>query len=137
MEVPTPKTPTHTTSRDDRLRIQTLYYTAGWTIANLRQQFHHLSARQLDYALDSRPTPQFHRSGRHPLLNTPQRKQLVAWAATSAETRDVPWAEIPKWLGWSCSSYAIRTAFEREGYVRAVRRKVPPLSEKNRLARLA
>jgi len=33
--VPTPKTPIKPTSRDDRLRIQTLYYIAGWTILDI------------------------------------------------------------------------------------------------------
>jgi hypothetical protein len=33
--VPTPKTPTKPTSRDDRLRIQTLYYIAGWTVDDI------------------------------------------------------------------------------------------------------
>ena len=30
--VPTPKTPTHITSRDDRLRIQTLFNEIDWEI---------------------------------------------------------------------------------------------------------
>ena len=32
LTVPTPKTPTHITSRDDRLRMQTLFNEAGWEI---------------------------------------------------------------------------------------------------------
>lgn len=39
-------------------------------------------------------------------------------------------------MGWDCSSFAIRTAFKKEGYTRGVRRKVPPLSPKNQQARL-
>ena len=78
--IPTPKTPTRAKnndlSRDDRLRIQTLYYTAGWSIEDLRLQFP-FSRAQIDYALENRPTPQKTHSGRRVLLNTPTRKELV------------------------------------------------------------
>jgi hypothetical protein len=133
---PTPKTRATLTSRDDRLRIRTLYYDAGWLIDDLLLQLP-FTQHQLYYALESRPTPQKHICGRHVLLDTPHRKQLVAWATASSANRDVPWAELPKNLGWKCSSYAIRTAFKKEGYVRGVRRKAPPLSKKNQDARLA
>ena len=33
--IPTPKTPTHQISRDDRLRAQTLYYDAGWDVDDI------------------------------------------------------------------------------------------------------
>ncbi len=57
--VPTPKTPNKDlTSRDDRLKIQTLYYIAGWTVSNILLQNPRLSRRQVDYALKFRPTPQ-------------------------------------------------------------------------------
>jgi transposase/DDE superfamily endonuclease len=135
MNVPTPKTPTKTTTRDDRLRIQTLYYTAGWTVSDLLLQLP-FTRRQIDYALTSRPTPQKIKCGRHVLLDTPTRKLLVNWATASSRSRDIPWAELPKELGWDCSSSAIRTAFKKEGYVRGIRRKCPPLSAKNQQARL-
>jgi hypothetical protein len=133
--VPTPKTYHPPTSRDDRLRIRTLYYDAGWSINDLLLQLP-FTQHQLYYALKTRPTPQKHTTDRHPTLDTPYRKSLVAWATTSSQNRDVPWAELPKNLGWHCSSFAIRTAFKKEGYVRGVRRKVPLLSEKNHDARL-
>jgi hypothetical protein len=133
---PTPKTRSTLTSRDDRLRIRTLYYDAGWSIDDLLLQLP-FTQHQLYYALETRPTPQKHTCGRHVLLDTPHRKQLVAWATASSANRDVPWAELPKNLGRKCSSYAIRTAFKKEGYVRGVRRKAPPLSKKNQDARLA
>ena len=133
---PTPKTRSTLTSRDDRLRIRTLYYDVGWLIDDLLLQLP-FTQHQLYYALETRPTPQKHTCGRHVLLDTPHRKQLVAWATASSANRDVPWAELLRNLGWKCSSYAIRTAFKKEGYVRGVRRKAPPLSKKNQDARLA
>ena len=36
--VPTPKTPPyhpHETTHDDRLRVQTLYYDAGWSVDDI------------------------------------------------------------------------------------------------------
>jgi hypothetical protein len=68
-----PSTPHHETSRDDRLRIQTLYYDAKWTINDIILQLN-LTRRQVEYALHHRPTPQKHSTGRYVLLNTPQRK---------------------------------------------------------------
>jgi hypothetical protein len=94
--VPTPKTPTKLTSRDDRLRIQTLYYTAGWSIHDILLQNPKLTRRQVDYALSFRPTPQKQRCGRHPLLSTPQRKHLIDWATFNSLSRDIPIKELPK-----------------------------------------
>lgn len=54
--VPTPKIRLPPTSRDDRLRIRTLYYNAGWSIDDLLLQFL-FSQHQLYYTLETRPTP--------------------------------------------------------------------------------
>jgi hypothetical protein len=57
--VPTPKTLTkNILSRDNKLRIQTLYYTGGWLINDLLLQFSpHVTRRQVQYALETRPIP--------------------------------------------------------------------------------
>ena len=130
--VPVPKTPNNEpTSRDDRLKIQTLYYTAGWSVSDILLQHPKLTRRQVDYALHFRPTPQKQRCGRHPLLSTPQRKRLISWATFSSLTRDIPRKELPRWLGWTCGEKAVRTAFKKEGYCRGIRRRTPPISPKN------
>jgi len=136
--VPTPKTPTHFASRDDRLRIQTLYHDAGWTVTDILLQNPQITQRQVYYALTHRLTPQKHTTGRHALLDTPHRKHLINWVTQSSFTREIPWAELPKWLEWEswCGSYALRAAFKKEGYTRAVRRRKAPLSETNRIKRL-
>ena len=136
--IPTPKTPSrrnYETSRDERLRVQTLYYDAHWTIDQIILQTN-LTRRQVDYALLTRLTPQKKRSGSHPFLNTPMRKQLIDWVTGNAYNRRVPWAEIPSCLGWTCGLKAIRTAFRKEGYARRIARRKPPISEKNRIDRL-
>jgi hypothetical protein len=94
--VPIPKTPTKPTSRDDRLRIQTLYYTAGWTVSDILLQNPKLTRRQVNYALSFRPTPQKQRCGRRPLLTTPQRKHLIGWATFNSLSRDIPIKELSK-----------------------------------------
>ena len=136
--IPTPKTPTHESSRDQRLQLQTLYYTAGWSVTDLLLTFPKLTRRQIDYALDNRPTPQKPGHCGRPFLLTPHhRKELVAWATIDTYTRGVPWKEIPHCLGWGCGEKAIRRAFQLEGYRRRIRRRKPPLSEKNQRERLA
>jgi len=140
LHIPTPHTPTQESSRDQKLQIQTLYFTASWSIADLILQFPRLTRRQIDYALETRPTPQKPGNCGHPIKLTPyHRKQLIAWVTTNSYTRDIPWHELPKYLGrqeW-CGEKAIRRAFALEGYVRGVRRRKPPLSDQNQRLRLA
>ena len=138
IHIPVPKTPPHSSldlSRDDRLRIQTLYYTAGWSISDIQLQFSQITRRQIDYALKHRPTPQKRHSGRHVLLDTPYREQLVDFVTKDSFSRDIPWAELPQYLGWNCGEKAIRTALHKEGYTRAIRRRKPPLSPENQQKR--
>jgi hypothetical protein len=139
MNVPTPKTPTKyniTTDRDTRIKVQTLYFDANWTEDDIALQLN-LTRNQVAYAIDHRFTPQKHSTGVKPLLNTPQRKQLIEWVTASKENRAVPWPNIPFILGWECGYQAIRTAFKREGYCRAVARRKPALSKQNAIDRLA
>lgn len=91
LHIPTPHTPTQESSRDQKLQIQTLYYTAGWSIADLVLQFPRLTRRQIDYALQTRPTPQKQgHCDRHVLLTPHHRKQLIDWVTTDSHTRDIP-----------------------------------------------
>ncbi len=99
------------TTRDERLQIRTLFFTAGWEIDQILLQFSRLTRDQVDYALETRPTPQKNsHCGRHIKLTPQHRKQLIKWVTTDAHTRDVPWAELPKSLGWNtwCGEKAIR-----------------------------
>ena len=139
MNVLTPKTPTHMASRDDRLRIQILYYSAGWSIDDILLQNPRITHRQVQYALENRLTSQKHKCGHITKVDTPHRQYLIHWVTQSFFRREIPWAELSKWLEWEnwCGGLAIRTAFRKEGYTRAVRRRKPPLSAKNQALRLA
>ena len=134
ISIPTPKQ-LHNLTRDQRLRIQILFNDANYTVSQIVLQTGY-SERQVRYALAHRLTPQKWKTGRKVLLNTPQRKRLIQWVTASQENRETPWIEIPGILGFDCGEKAIRTAFKKEGYVRRVSRKKPPISEVNRKKRL-
>lgn len=134
--VPTPKTPTHRqTTRDERLKVHTLFFTAGWEIDQIMLQLN-LTRRQVEYALEHRLTPQKQRCGARPKLNTPQRKRLVEWVTSNKATRRQDWYAIPALLGYNVGIEAIRNALDKENYVRRVARQKPPLNEWQRAVRL-
>jgi hypothetical protein len=133
--IPTPKTIKQTT-RDDRIRIQTLYYHAGFTIDQIVLQLYPFTRRQVEYALQHPITPKKKACGRRPFLSTPRRKFLIDWVCSSKINRRMPWEEIPDVFGWPCGIEAIRTAFKREGFARRNARTRPPISEKNCILRL-
>jgi len=134
--IPVPKQPRQPElTRDQRLRIQTLFFDANFTREQICLQTGY-TYKQVCHALIHRLTPQKQRTGRKILLNTPQRKRLIQWVTASQENRETPWVEIPSILGLDCGEYAIRTAFKKEGFARFVSRKKPPLSEANRRKRL-
>ncbi|CZS92554.1 uncharacterized protein RAG0_03167 [Rhynchosporium agropyri] len=135
LSVPTTKTPTKTTSRDERVRCHTLYFDAGWTQDQIALQLN-LTRRQVQHALATRLTPQHHLRGRRAYLNTPQRKRLIEWVTSSKANRRTPWAKVPPILRWDVSVFAIRTAFKKEGYTRRVARRKPGLDYLNQIARL-
>jgi hypothetical protein len=86
--VSTPKTPTKQCTRDDRLRIQTLYFEAGYTQDQIILQLG-CTKGQVQYALTHRLTPQKHAREKKILLNTPQRKRLIKWVTASKANRRV------------------------------------------------
>lgn len=134
--IPTPKTPRKQLSRDDRLRVETLYFDANFTQAQIALQLN-ISLRQIRYALSHRLTPQKRLRGKRPYLNTPQRKRLIEWVTSSEANRRIRWADIPDILDFDCGEKAIRTAFQKEGFVRRIARRKPPLTERHRQDRLA
>lgn len=133
--VPVPKQRHPELTRDDRLRIQTLFFDANFTRDQICLQTGY-TYDQVCHAIQHRLTPQKCKSGRRAILNTPQRKKLIQWVTASRENRETPWIAIPGILGWDCGEAAIRTAFKKEGYRRRVSKRKCPLSEDNRKKRL-
>ena len=131
LNVPTSKCSTNIT-RDERLKIQTLFNHAGQIINQICLQLSK-TPRQVRYVLSYQLTPQKKRSGARPYLNTPRRKFLIDWVCASKINRRIPWAEILSILGWDCGEKAIRSAFKKEGFIRWNARTKPPLSKKNRI----
>lgn len=86
--IPTPKSQYYCT-RDDRLRVQTLFFHAGFSKDEIALQLN-LTLRQVKYALAHRVTPQKQRSGRRPFLGPEERKQLIDWVCASAKNRRTP-----------------------------------------------
>jgi hypothetical protein len=135
--IPTPKTPQHSpeSTRDIRLKVQTLYLQAGWSKDDIALQLN-LTPAQVQYAIRHRVTPQKARSGRRPLLGPAERKRLVEWVCTSAKNRRTPWKDIPEILGFNCHVYAIETAFKLEGFARRTALKKPVLTQAHKAVRL-
>lgn len=134
--IPTPKTLTKKNcTRDDRLRIQTLFFHAGFTKEEICLQLN-LTLDQVKYALSHRVTPQKTRSGRRPLLSPRERKQLIEWVCANAKNRRTPWSEIPGIFGWDCKVYAIETAFKMEGFARYSALRKPKLTPEQAAIRL-
>ena len=139
MEVPTPKQPRrqrHTElTRDDRLKIQTLYFDAELTRDQICLQLD-ITYSQVCDTIRHRLTPQKHKCGTKPFLNSPQRKRLIEWVTSSRENREVLWAAIPDIFGWECGEKAIRKAFKKEGFIQTISRKKPALLEEHKADRL-
>ena len=136
LSVLTPKTPKHQTTRDVRLRIQTLYSLAYWTVDQILLAIPGVTRRQVEYAIQHRLTPQHRLRGCKVKLNTLNRKRLIKWITQNKKTRQEDWYSIPLIFGWDCGIKAIQKALEIEGYVRRVARQKPPLSKAQRVIRL-
>ncbi|RFU23549.1 hypothetical protein B7463_g12789, partial [Scytalidium lignicola] len=133
--VPTPKIKRADCTRDQRLKIQTLFLQGGWTKDDIMLQLN-VTSSQIRYALAHRLTPQKVKSGRRPFLGPSERKLLIEWVCSSAANRRVEWYRIPAILGWNCKVYAIATAFKLEGFSRRSALKKPQLSLDNVRKRL-
>jgi hypothetical protein len=135
----TPSTPKRRQlTRDNRLRIQTLR-EGGWEIdvihAHLRPIINNLTMRQVEYACRfTHPTPR-KRPGRPELLNKDQETELIAFVRTSKISRRLTYFELAVHFEWGV--IAVQGCLERAEYRRHVARVKPPISEKNRLDRIA
>lgn len=137
LSIPTPKTPIkgRNTTRDERIRIQTLFFEANWGISSIALQLN-LTPDQVRYAIRHRLTPQKTHSGRRPLLGPAERKQLIEWVCAGKQNRRTSWKLIPGIFGWHCTEYAIATAFKKEGFARYSAVRKPKLTDQQARIRL-
>jgi hypothetical protein len=70
-------------------------------------------------------------------MDTPTRQRVVDFVTASKRGRRMPYCQVSIELHLFVSDTIIRNALAKEGYHRRVARKKPPISEKNRVLRLA
>jgi transposase len=128
------RTSRHTyATRDERLQAITLHQ-AGLSQREIANQLE-ISRNKVRYAIQNPPTPK-KRSGRPSPFTSEQIDEIEEWIRGSKRNRRTSWEGIPTALNLQCSYYAIRRALRKRGYHRRVARRKPPISEKNRLARM-
>jgi hypothetical protein len=125
-------------TRDERLRIQTLR-EEGWEIdvihAHLRTTINNLTIHQVEYACRFTHPTSRKRSGRPPLLNKEQETELIAFVRTSKISRRLTYFKLAVHFQWGVIT--VKGCLERAGYGRYVVHIKSPISEKNRLDRIA
>jgi hypothetical protein len=127
----------HETDRDTRLQVQGALLCKV-PYAQITKTFG-VTARQIRYIKNHRPTPQKTKGGVKPLLKTPQKDILKQWLQESPSHRRVPYQYIPKYLPeLHAGEQACRTAIQGLGYTRRASKKkgfsVDPVVIANRLA---
>ena len=149
----TPKRKKHPDiTRDQRLEIYTLSKTAGWTPRRIVKKLNVL-LNQVYYSFHYQFTPQKRRSGRKSIIDTPYRARLVEFVIFNRRIHHLRFIDVAFKLGWDVSESAIQRALVKEGklppsisldpankligYYRRIARKKLPISEENRLRRLA
>jgi transposase len=128
-----PKNASHTT-RDQRLQIQTLR-TAGLTYSQIQGQLGDVTLHQIAYAVQHPVTPK-KRSGRPSVLTPEEVAEIITFVCLNKTNRRLSWYQIPVVMGLNVSYYCVRNALRNAGFSRRVARRKPPISERNRLARL-
>ena len=123
------------TTRDTRIKVQTLR-DIGWKYQAIATELD-LTLRQVQYAVNHPLTPA-KRSGRPSGITHDELEAIIEWVIHSKNGRRCQWSNIPiamglPYIGW----YAIRNALRNAGFKRYVARRKPPISEVNRVKRLA
>ena len=127
-------------TRDQRLQAQTLR-TLNWSYETIAQHFRSTgvdcTARQIQYAEEHRSTSQKQRCGLKILLNTPTRRRIADFITSSKRTRRMPYIQVSEELHLFVFEKVMRRAMQKEEIFRRLARQKSPISEKNRLLRLA
>jgi hypothetical protein len=110
-----------TLTRTDRIRIKTAF-DFNISPEEIRKEYGY-TITQIQRAKNLRLTPQVHRRGRKPIIDTPRRSALEKWLLESPSRRHLSFRHInaiapPDFQG--CGPQAIQTAFKLVGYGRRV-----------------
>lgn len=97
-----------------------------------------LTTRQVQYAcIREHPTP-ISPTGRPSQLNSTQIQQLIEYVTSSTYFRRQSYLALSQeFVHWNVGEYVIRAALRKNGFQRYVARRKPPISEVNRLKRIA
>lgn len=127
-------------TRDQRLQIQTLR-TLNWNYDKIAKHLRSLNINcttyQVQYAANHRVTPQKRRCESKALLNISTRRRVADFIISSRRTRRMPFIQVSEELHLFVSEFVMRRIMQKEGIFRRLTRGKPPISEKNRLLRLA
>ena len=119
----------------DRRRIRTLILEAKCTYSKVKE-LTGFSTKQIRNALKS-PTPA-RRPGRPPVMTSDEVDKLISYISASRANRRRTYLELSIFLfNQKYGESAIRSTLRRLGYKRYIALRKPPISEKNRLLRLA
>jgi hypothetical protein len=110
-----------------RVQVHTLQ-EIGWNPESITEHLD-LTLRQLDY-LSKLPSTRHKRRSRPVTIDTPKRKELVAFVTLNTENRCLSFQDIPRALSLPVSASAIKIALMMEGLNCRVARPKPFLSEK-------
>ena len=129
-----PSTPRKQLSRDERIRIRTLR-DVGWSYQAIADKYKHTYGA-VQWACSHAQTP-VKRPGRPSKLSAEQIEALVEFVVASKVNRRLPYYRLPSLLGFECGTDSVHYALRKAGFKRCLARNKPPISEKNRQARLA
>ena len=119
--------------RDQRRDVQ-LLHNIGWSYSQIHRHTSH-SIRQIRTAYQ-KATP-CKRSGRPPILTQAQIEDLVEFVCASATNRRMSYQKLSEVIEFGVKKQTIRSALLREGFHRRLAMRKPPITEKNRVLRLA
>ena len=106
-------------TRNDKLRIQTLFFDVNHTWAQICLETDYIYD-QVYYTITHHLTSQKRKTKKRILLNIFQRKRLIQWVTASWENRETSWFEISQILDFDCDKYVIRSAFKKKEFERRV-----------------
>lgn len=121
-------------SRDQRRDIQ-LLRDLGWKHKDIHRHTG-ASLRQIGTACTLRATPRKSK-GRPPILTESQIDELVDFVCATRANRRLSYEKVAEKMDFGVKKDAIRAALEKRGYHRRLAMSKPPISERNRVTRLA